>query len=101
MGQAEQRIIRECYRRHKPLPDRIENAPDLLLGLELYFEAFVELNTCRSTGWSAGPIPAWCVAEYSSRIGLSGEEAEDLHYHVRAMDSEFLKHVERQSRKKA
>lgn len=94
-------MIRECYIRNKPLPERIQNAPDLFLGLELCFQAFVELNTCRSTGWTAGPIPSWCIDEYCVRNELDEEDAEDLHYHVRMMDQAFLKYAARKSKESA
>lgn len=101
MGQVEQRMIQECYRRKKALPERIQDAPDLLLGLELYFNAFIELNTCRSTGWSAGPIPSWSVGEYADRLDLNEDETEDLHYHMRMMDQAFLKHMARKNKDKS
>lgn len=94
-------MIRECYLRKKALPDRIQNAPDLFLGLELFFQAFVELNTCRSTGWSAGPIPSWAISEFAERVGLSEEETEDMHYHMRMMDGEFLKYSARKNKEKS
>lgn len=101
MGQVEQRMIRECYTRKKALPERIQNAPDLFMGLELYFGAFVELNTNRSTGWSAGPIPSWCIDDYAERLELTEEETEDLHYHIRAMDKAFLDYMARKNKDKA
>jgi len=101
MGQAEQRIIRECSARKRPLPERIQNAPDLLVGLELFFQAFIELNTCRSTGWSAGPIPSWCIDEFCTKNELIEEEAEDLAYHVRKMDQAFLNHMSAKSKESA
>lgn len=101
MGQAEQRIIRECYARKRPLPDRIKNAPDLFVGLELYFQAFIELNTCRNTGWSAGPIPSWSIDEYCARAELTEDESEDLRYHVRMMDQAFLRYSNRKSKESA
>jgi hypothetical protein len=97
MGQVEQRMIRECYLRKRELPDRIKNAPDLFMGLELTFNAFLELNTTRNTGWSAGPIPSWCIAELADRFDLEEEESEDLHYLIRLMDQEFLKYVNRKN----
>ena len=101
MGQVEQRMIRECYLRKRALPERIRNAPDLFVGLELYFSAVTELNTCRSTGWSAGPIPSWCIDEFADRIDLTDDEAEDLHYHIRMMDKAFLDFMSRKSKEKA
>jgi hypothetical protein len=98
MGQVEKRMIQQCYLRRRELPDRIKNAPDLFMGLELTFNAFLELNTTRSTGWSAGPIPSWCIAEFVNRVELSEEEGEDLHYLIRLMDQEFLKYVSRKNK---
>lgn len=98
VGQAEQRIIQDCYRRKRPLPERIANAPDLLTGLELFFEAFIELNTCRMVGWGPGPIPFTAIADYAAFLGLTVEETEDLFYHVRKMDEAFLKWNARKSK---
>ena len=95
-------MIRESFLRKRPVPERIQNAPDLFLGLELYFAAFIELNTCRSTGWSAGPIPSWCIDEFCNRNDLEEEEeVEDMHYHMRMMDQAFLKYSARKNKDKA
>lgn len=101
MGKVEQRIIRESYLRKKPLPEHIQNAPDLFIGLELFFQAFTELNTNRSSGWSAGPIPSWCIGEYCDRLELDEETAEDLHYHIRMMDQAFLEYTSRKNKESA
>ena len=92
MGKGEARILKECYAWHRPVPERIKNAPTLHLGLELYFDAFAELNTCRSVSWSAGPIPWSVVQDYGTTFGFEAEELEDLHYHIRKMDQAFLSH---------
>jgi len=94
-------MIADCYRRKRPLPERIQNAPDLLTGLELYFDAFIELNTCRQQGWGPGPIPWWCIQEHADFLGLTDEESEDLRYHIRMMDEAFLKHIARKNEKSA
>lgn len=94
-------MIRECYLRKRALPERIQNAPDLFIGLELYFQAFTELNTCRSTGWSVGPIPSWCIDEFADRLNLTCDETEDLHYHIRTMDKAFLDYMSRKNKDKA
>ncbi len=98
MSKVEKRIIRECYVRRKAIPERIQNAPDLFMGLELTFNAFIELNTCRNTGWSAGPIPSWAIDEFADRADLNEDEIEDLHYHMRMMDGEFLKYSARKNK---
>jgi hypothetical protein len=100
MGKAEKRMIREAYRRKKPVPERIQNAPDLLLGLELYFDAFIELSTCRNTGWAPGPIPFWSIYEYCAKEDLDAEESEDMFFHIRHMDQAYLQFVESKNQEK-
>ena len=101
MGQAEQRIIHDCYRRKRPLPERIANAPDLFTGLELIFDAFIELNTTRQTGWSPGPIPAWAIYEHCDILGLTDDEIADMHCLIRKMDQAFLTYMTRKSKDSA
>ena len=88
----EQRIIEAAVRRRQPLPDVIANAPELLLGLDSYFEAFVELSTCRELGMSSGPIPWTAVDRYAERHGYRGEGFVYLLQMIRAMDAAFLEH---------
>ena len=90
MGGTEARILKECYAWKRKVPDAILNAPELFLGLEFFFSAFMALNTCRAVGWSAGPIPYPSVEEYAWLHELDEEESEDLHYHIRRMDCAFL-----------
>lgn len=101
MGQTESRILKECYVWRRPIPERIQHAPELWLGLEIYFQAFMDLNTCRSTGWSAGPIPWSAVQDYAITFGLDSEQTADLHYHIRMMDQAFLKRLDAKSKNKA
>lgn len=93
----EQRIIEAAVRRRQPLPDVIANAPELLLGLDAYFEAFVELSTCRGLGMSAGPIPWTAIDRYAQRHGYSDEGFDYLVRMVRAMDEVFLAHSRRKN----
>lgn len=71
----------------------IANAPDLLPGLEMYYEAFVELSTCRDHGLGAGPIPWTAIDRYAERNGFEGEGYEYLLRMVRALDDAFLAHT--------
>jgi hypothetical protein len=77
-----------------PLPDKIKNAPALHMGLELYYHGFLDLNSCRSTGWSAGPIPWTAIGDYMDDLGLEDEDRQDFEYMIRAMDRAYLKHCE-------
>jgi hypothetical protein len=75
-----------------PLPDRIQNAPELVLGLELYYGAFMDLTSCRGTGYGTeGPIPWDKVVQWAEKYGLDEEQEDDLVYHIPQMDEVYLK----------
>lgn len=88
----ELQIIKACMREGHPLPQKIANAPELRLGLELYFGAFLDLCNSRS-GMGDGPIPWTIVAEYARAYGFDEVQSEDLHYYVTAMDGVYMKWV--------
>lgn len=77
-------------RRRQPIPEVIANAPALLPGLEVYYEAFCELSTCRQTGMGVGPIPWTAVDSYARRNGFEGEGFDYLLRMVRALDDTFV-----------
>src|SRR5690606_27660978 len=91
-GPVEQGIIARCIREGLPLPQAIQNAPELLPGLALYYNAYVELDSCRPFGLGPGPIPWTAVEQYAQLLGFDREQTEDLHHHVRAMDRAYLEH---------
>ena len=91
-GEVEQRIIRQCMKMRKPLPKKIQNAPELNLGLELYWDAFWDLSTCRPTGFGAGPIPWLAVRDYSLTFEFDDEQQDDLFHLIRLMDNEYINH---------
>lgn len=97
----EQTIIESCIKRHIPLPEKIANAPTIHRGLEIYYVAFWELSTCRSSGFGAGPIPWDAIDRYATRMEWFDERYEDLLDFVRAMDGTFLKFQKEQSDAKA
>lgn len=74
------------------MPDWIVNAPELLLGLELYWVAFQELNTCRPEG-VAGPRPIpWIAAlEYARFHGFDEEQVDRLWYFTRKLDEALIR----------
>jgi hypothetical protein len=73
-----------------PLPEKIANAPELAPGLDLFYVAFLELATCRTSGWGEGPIPWTAIDRYAEANAFEGEQREDLFHHVRAMDQGYL-----------
>jgi hypothetical protein len=87
-------------RERLPLPDKIRNAPQLFLGLELFYGAFLDLCTCRS-GFGDGPISWKSVEEYCMISEFSVDQKDDLHYFITKMDEEYLKWRQRQDGKKS
>lgn len=73
-----------------PLPQRIANAPELQVGLDLFYLAFLELSSCRSIGFGEGPIPWLAIQRYCEVHEIEGEQREDLFYHVQRLDQSFL-----------
>lgn len=87
----EKKIIEQCARERRPLPDAIANAPDLWLGLDLFYMAFTDLTSCRSfsTG-GPGPIPWSAIQIYCDAYEIKGEQREDVFYHVQHLDTAYL-----------
>ena len=91
-GPTEKFIIEQCYRQIMPLPEKIQNAPDLFLGLELFYMAFMDLTSCRGQGYGTeGPIGWLQISDYCFIHGIIGEQRDDLIYHVQHLDAEYLK----------
>lgn len=93
-------MLEQCYQNRRQRPQWLVNAPSLMPGLDFYFTAFNELNTCRSVGMGAGPIPWTVIQEYADREGLDGEERSCLLYLIRAMDNAYLEHGRKEFEKK-
>lgn len=70
----------------QPLPDRIANAPELYSGLELYLQAFFDLDTERSHSMGVTMIPVSAIKEYAIAYEFDNEQSEDLMYLIRKMD---------------
>jgi hypothetical protein len=89
-GDIETIILKRCQREGLQLPERIKNAPDLYIGLELYYLSFFDLSSCR-TGMGDGPISWIAIEQYARLNEFSEEQREDLHHHIRSMDQVYLK----------
>lgn len=85
-----------AYRRGQSPPEFIANAPALLPGLELYYEAFKELSTCRpyiGLEGVPGPIPWTAIDRYGLAHDFEEEGLDYLVSMIRALDDEFLRHM--------
>ena len=89
-------------RGHLPkLPKRVEEAPDVDVGLYLYWQAYSELTTCRPPATLGGcnSIPWTACAEYARFHSFDYDQFSDLVYFVRELDTEFAKWYDRQTSK--
>jgi len=80
----------------REMPKRIANAPELRLGLEIYYAAFMDLCTSR-TGMGDGPISWAVVNEYAKAYDFDEEQRDLLHHYVSALDTEYLKFVNKKT----
>jgi len=91
MGEHEQKIIQQALRLRRPLPDEIKDAPELQFGLEIYWDAFWDLSTCRPSSFSVGAIPWSSIRDYGQTFEFDESQMETLFYVIRLMDNEFVK----------
>ena len=87
MGQVEQTLAMRAVQMGHPLPERIANSPELQIGLQLYLQAFLNLDSERTDG----PIPWSSIKDYAQAFEFDEEQSDDLFYFVRRMDNEYLK----------
>lgn len=73
------------------LPADVRGAPELRLGLGLFYRAFLDLNSCRQVGLGDGPIPWTDVHAYGLANGFDAELLDELHDHIAAMDGAYRK----------
>lgn len=99
LGAVEHTFAKQAMLAGAKLPDRIANAPELINGLELYFQAFLDLDGERETGMSVGPIPWSKVKEYAKFYEFSDEQTEDLFFFIRKMDAAHIKRLNSKQKK--
>lgn len=93
LGPIEKNIALQAVRSGQPLPDRIANAPELKLGLQLYLTAFFDLDAERESSMSIGRIPWSAIDRYARAYDLDSEQYEDMHFFIKQMDSEHIKRI--------
>lgn len=93
MGPIEQSLALQSFREGQPLPDRIQNAPELLLGSYLYLQAFIDLDSERLNGMQKGSIPHSAIVKYSEWLGLDEFLEHCMLFHIRTMDAAHLKRM--------
>lgn len=93
-GLTEDTIIRKYTQMKQALPAAIANAPDLIPGLGLYYEAFWSLDSCRINGMGRGRIPWTATLAYVDEYGILGEQRDHFFALLTRMDGAFLKYYE-------
>lgn len=81
------------------MPERIANAPELEIGLELFLQAFFDLDTERSHGLTLTAIPFTSILRYADLYELGEEETHDLLFFIRRMDNAHLARLEKKAKK--
>lgn len=80
-----------AVRQGRPLPNRIQNSPQLHLGLTLFFIGFLDLTDEREIGLVHGPIPWRAIREYCLDHEIVDEQKEDFFFHIKRLDMSYLK----------
>lgn len=95
----EQAIAKQAMQFGQPLPDRIANAPELQAGLQLYLQAFFELDSERN---ELSPIPWSSIADYAAAYDFDEEQTADLFDIIRKVDAAHINRLaEKQTAKYA
>lgn len=77
----------------KKPPDAFANVPELRVGLQLYLEAFFDLDSERTGGEGLAPIPWTSIKDYAKAYEFDEEQTEDLFFFIRQMDVEHRKRM--------
>lgn len=83
----EELIRKQSEQFQMPLPEKIANAPELNWRLGFFWKSFQDLNTCRTFN---GTISYMDIEMYAVIHGIDGNQKEDLHYMIRAMDNVYI-----------
>lgn len=75
-------------------PESLTNIPVLIAGLELYFQAFFDLDSERNHGMGLTRIPWSSVSKYAQFYDFDEDQTERLFYFISAMDSAHLERLD-------
>lgn len=102
MGKAEQGILSHAERTKERLPERIENAPTLTLGLELFMNGFFILQSTRGAAYgSEGPIPWLAMRDYCNEYEIVGDQRLDFYDLLSRMDHAYLDYKAKKAKARA
>lgn len=93
MGNSEKSLVLQALNTGNPLPQRVLDAPTLFKGLEIYFEAFFDLDTERHHGNGLMPIPWSAILRYAKFQTFDERQTRELMFYTSRMDSWYLNHL--------
>lgn len=93
LAPIEQNVARQAVQARRPLPSNIKNAPELRIGLQLYLQAFFDLDSERSHAFSLVRIPSSKIRQYAREFELNEEQCDSLQFFVEQMDGSHLKRL--------
>lgn len=92
-GSTERTILETAERNRQPIPQKILDAPELLPGLELYYNGFQALTHDRPIGMGGeGTIPWAVMLMYCKEYEIDGEQREYFYLMVKALDKAYLEY---------
>ena len=98
-GKSDEKIREQAKLTGAKRPDRIANKPEVINGLEMYWKAFTDLMADRELGMGEGPIRWTAISDWAARRGINGDDFERLVFLLREMDSVYMEHRNRQSKR--
>lgn len=87
MGNVEDVMIAQYTKNKLELPDRIKNKPTLRVGLELYLDAFLELDSERDYTFGPGVLKWSSMYTYAMYLNLDEWQIEKFFYFMRRLDN--------------
>ncbi len=96
-GPTELFILKQALRGKTKIPQKIVDAPTLHLGLDFFYLSFMHLLTCRNMN---GVIPYTDIEVFCMGHNITGDQKEDVHFHIRKLDNAYSEHQEKKNKQK-
>lgn len=90
MERSERQIVKSAMMQGHVIPDKILKRPELILGLDLYLEAFFDLEHDREYGMNLSPIRWSTIRNYCIVNNFDEEQTEKAHYFIRSLDLTYM-----------
>mgnify|MGYP000049994549 CR=1 FL=1 len=86
-GEWANNILISAIRNRQPIPEELLDTPTLMQGLELYYFAYFDLSSEKSTGFGVGRIPWTAKFKYAREyLELEGQDLDDFMYLINKLE---------------